>query len=459
MFARAVELCQQGQRKSKVQIKAFDAASVAQALAYRSSNVKGWEQIVLNMPEDAEKTLHIGASRLQTHLHPDRTYVFVGGLGGLGQAIARFLVEKGARHLIFFSRSAGAAAEKYSDYVKELEYQGCNVQAISGDVSAMDDVRRMIAVATHPIAGVLHAAMVLQDVNFTDMTYEQWQTCVLPKVRGAWNLHNALKLSTKPLDFFFLFSSVSGLGGPVGQANYAAGNAFLDAFVQYRHSLGLPCSVLDIGMMRGIGILEKETYRLEAMRADSLHALHEQDLLDALEVMLDRSNADTEQQTSIFNGYTSRGQMAIGMRVGKTLATSLSPASWQRDPRTLLLHNGMPVILEPNHVEANVNSIKEFLQECNANPAVLETDKSAAYLAKEIAAALSAFRMREGEELDLDISMEAVGVDSLLSIELRKWFKQKLGVVYKIHEIRGAESVRALGTMTGRKILQRFQNH
>lgn len=410
-------------------------------------------------PDDVESSLQTTSSRLTTRLHPDRTYVFVGGLGGLGQAIARFLVEKGARHLIFFSRSAKGATEKYSDYIKELEHQGCNVQAISGDVSIIDDVRKMVAAATHPIGGVLHAAMVLQDINFTDMAYAQWQTCVLPKVRGTWNLHNVLRLGAQPVDFFFLFSSVSGLGGPVGQANYAAGNAFLDAFVQYRQSLGWPCSVLDIGMMRGIGILEKETYRLEAMRAESLHALHEQDLLDALELMLARSHPGPEQDSSLMDIYTSRGQMAIGMRVGNTQTTSLSPASWQRDPRTLLLHKIMPGLRGVNQREPGEASLKEFFNGCNANPSILKTDKSIMYLANEIVTALSKFRMREDEALDLDTSLDALGVDSLLSVELRRWFKQKLGVVLKMPEIRGATSAKSLARLIARKISERLETH
>ncbi|KAI8281403.1 Highly reducing polyketide synthase [Colletotrichum sp. SAR11_57] len=183
------------------------------------------------------------------------------------------------------------------------------------DVNDMDDVAKMVHSANRPIAGLLQAAMVLQDINITDMTFEQWQTAVDPKVQGTWNLHNALQQhQSEPLDFFFLFSSLSGLGGQIGQANYAAGNAFLDAFVQYRHSNGLACSVLDIGIMEDIGVLAREQNRLEALRATKQHCLHEQDLLDALELMIRRSQPVSEEEIHAIqnvNGFSSRVSVEI----------------------------------------------------------------------------------------------------------------------------------------------------
>ena len=137
-----------------------------------------------------------------------------------------------------------------------------------------------------------------QDSNFIDMESEVWRTAVLPKVQGTWNLHNALTKQEEPLDFFFLFSSVSGTAGQIGQANYAAGNTFMDAFVQYRHSLGLPASTLDIGIMEDVGFLAREKHLLDALKATSLHTLHEQDLLDSLELMIARSYPPHENDTA-----------------------------------------------------------------------------------------------------------------------------------------------------------------
>jgi hypothetical protein len=89
------------------------------------------------------------------------------------------------------------------------------------------------------------------------MTYEDWTLAVGPKVTGAWNLHNTSKQCD--LDFFVLFSSLSGATGNPGQANYAAANTFLDAFVQYRHQQGLPASAIDLGLMGEIGFVSKRS--------------------------------------------------------------------------------------------------------------------------------------------------------------------------------------------------------
>ena len=82
------------------------------------------------------------------------------------------------------------------------------------------------------------------------MNLQDWTAAVEPKVRGTWNLHEATKF--RPLDFMLLFSSLCGLVGQPGQANYAAANTFLDAFAQYRQSLGLPASVLDLGPVEDV---------------------------------------------------------------------------------------------------------------------------------------------------------------------------------------------------------------
>src|ERR1700722_10650329 len=71
---------------------------------------------------------------------------------------------------------------------------------------------------------------------------------------GSWNLHELLPLN---LDFFILLSSLAGIIGSVSQANYAAGNTYQDALVNYRHAKGLPAQSIDLGLMKGIGYVEE----------------------------------------------------------------------------------------------------------------------------------------------------------------------------------------------------------
>ncbi len=81
-------------------------------------------------------------------------------------------------------------------------------------------------------------SMVLSDRSFNSMTIEDWNAAVDPKVKGTWNLHHESVSAAADLDFFVLFSSISGIIGQPGQGNYASANTFLDAFAQYRMTLG-----------------------------------------------------------------------------------------------------------------------------------------------------------------------------------------------------------------------------
>ncbi|KAK2034990.1 beta-ketoacyl synthase domain-containing protein [Colletotrichum zoysiae] len=447
LLEQAFTLNKFGLNNPAPEVLTFEASDVALAFQQLQSD-KHVGRVVVRMPASSGE-LQALPSRLKISLRHDRTYIIVGGAGGLGQATGRFLVERGARDLVFFSRSAKAATESQPQYFAELEYLGCRVQAISGSVDNMADVIGMMDSVSSPIAGVLNAAMVLQDTNLADMTFDQWRAAVSPKVQGTWNLHYALQAQSEPLDFFFLFSSLSGLGGQIGQANYAAGNAFLDAFVQYRHSQGLACSVLDIGIMEDIGVLARETNRLEALRTVSQHRLHEQDFLDAMELMIQRSDSrlgiGIEQGKGLARGYTNPSQLAIGMRK----STSASRSGWERDPRTLFLTSAASTHGRDHDERKTGSSLREFLQSCASDPARLSSDEAKRFLAEEIGGALRGFMMRQDAEVELSSPLQT---DSLVTVELRNWFRQKMGVVFTVVELRSAESILALGGLTAARL-------
>jgi hypothetical protein len=465
VLIRIMELCDQGKLRPISPMKTFEAAKVEEAFRYMQ---KGQHigKIVVTIPQN-QQALEADPARREMVLRGDRTYVFAGGLGGLGQSIATYLAEKGARHLIFFSRSATNFADSNPEFFKELESLGCKAQVISGSINDMCDVQKVIASAANPIAGVLQAAMVLQDANFINMEFTAWQTAVLPKVLGTWNFHHALSKQEEPLDFFFLFSSVSGTAGQIGQANYAAGNTFMDAFVQYRHSLGLPASTLDIGIMEDVGFLARERHLLEALRATSLHFLHEQDLLDSLELMIaPRSHkipdndataaGEISEFARLTRGYVNPSQVVVGLRSKLPLLSPMNRTGWKKSPRLLVYRN----IEFQDHTDSGPTTdggLKEFLQTCGKTPGVLETEAAAGFLAHEIGATLFSFMMRGDEEVNVTVPLASVGVDSLVSIELRNWFRQKIGVPFTVVEIVGAASIADLGRMTAEKLAEKHK--
>ena len=135
-------------------------------------------------------------------------YLVTGGLGGFGCIVARWMVDRGARHLVLVGRS-GAGSEEAIRAVEDLRAAGAEVRVARADVtdsSAVDGVVAEIRAEMPPLRGVIHAAMVLKDRLLADLNEERMREVWAPKVHGAWNLHTATL--GQELDFFVLFSSL-----------------------------------------------------------------------------------------------------------------------------------------------------------------------------------------------------------------------------------------------------------
>ncbi|WP_159928422.1 MULTISPECIES: SDR family NAD(P)-dependent oxidoreductase, partial [Nocardia] len=185
---------------------------------------------------------HIGKNVLTvpTPLSPEGTVLITGGTGGLGALAARHLVtEYGVRRLILTSRR-GRDAPGAEELSAELVALGAHVDVVACDAADRASVDAVLAAIPpeYPLTGVIHLAGVLADALLENMTAERIEQVLRPKVDAAWNLHEA----TRHLDLsmFVLYSSIAGVIGNAGQANYAAANTFLDALAHHRHVTGLP---------------------------------------------------------------------------------------------------------------------------------------------------------------------------------------------------------------------------
>ncbi|WP_223278358.1 SDR family NAD(P)-dependent oxidoreductase [Nostoc sp. 'Peltigera membranacea cyanobiont' 232] len=185
-------------------------------------------------------------------LRSDRTYLITGGLGGLGLLIARFLVERGVKHLVLLGRSKVKPA--IANQIKQLEQTGARLTVVQADVSNVEQVTQVLAdieQSLPPLRGIIHAAGVLDDGVLLQQNWQRFDRVLAPKVQGAWNLHTLTQ--NQPLDFFVLFSSTASLLGNAGQGNHAAANAFLDALASYRRMQGLPSLSINWGAWAEVG--------------------------------------------------------------------------------------------------------------------------------------------------------------------------------------------------------------
>ncbi|WP_128885198.1 type I polyketide synthase [Mycobacterium tuberculosis] len=176
------------------------------------------------------------------------TVLITGGTGMAGSAVARHVVARhGVRNLVLVSRR-GPDAPGAAELVAELAAAGAQVQVVACDAADRAALAKVIAdiPVQHPLSGVIHTAGALDDAVVMSLTPDRVDVVLRSKVDAAWHLHEL----TRDLDVsaFVMFSSMAGLVGSSGQANYAAANSFLDALAAHRRAHGLPAISLGWGL-------------------------------------------------------------------------------------------------------------------------------------------------------------------------------------------------------------------
>ncbi|TGJ87024.1 hypothetical protein E0Z10_g1720 [Xylaria hypoxylon] len=381
-------------------------------------------KLVISRAEDPDFQVLVRRATRGIKLRSDVCYLIVGGLRGLCSTLAIYLAKSGAKHLAILSRSVHND-ERSQLAIARIRSLGCEVNMIRGDVTNVDDVRAAFKGTAVPIAGVIQGAMVLNDRPFSSMTIDEYHATLHCKVKGTWNLHEVSLEQDQALDFFTLLSSISGIYGSPGQANYAAANTFLDTFASFRRGLGLPACSIDLGAVSNVGYLSQRDDLKERYDDAVWDHITESVLREAL-----RLSIQQQEQTPI--NHQSASHMITGLRIPQPRDSPLS-----RDPR-------FSGLFSLNRTSESQEASHEGTKDLESIRAVIRSKAGAKVILDTTAQAMSKYFeriLRVTDSLDFARPLSAYGIDSLAAVEVRNFLKVELSVELTTLEIINATSL------------------
>ena len=253
------------------------------------------------------------------------------------------------------------------------------------------------------------------------MSYEQYNTVIESKVRGAWNFHNALKF--QPLDFFVAISSAAGAVGNRGQAAYSAANTFLNAFVQHRIKLGLPASSIDLTAVSDAGYLaENAEAAAEVSRNLGSDTICEAEVLALLGAAIDGRLAQSCSSHTI-----------TGMRI------TSPPPFWTNDAKFKRLRAAAEAA-SGDSSDSNNTSIS-FNAALKASGSLEEAQD---VVCKGLLSKLPSVLMLEAEDMDVSKSLSNYALDSLVAIEVRNYITREFEANLQVLELLSSGSIESL---------------
>ncbi len=318
------------------------------------------------------------------------TYLITGGAGGLGLIFARDIAEqtRGAT-LVLTGRSPSTEATRRA--IDDLEALGASAhyrQLDVGDRAAVLDQVRAIDAASGGLTGILHAAGILRDSFMARKTRDELRDVFLAKVSGTLNLDEASR--DLALDCFVCFSSTSGALGNVGQADYAAGNAFMDAFAQQR------AGKVAQGQRHGRTLsVNWPLWEAGGMQVDA------------------GTRQRMAEDTGLIPLRTASGRSAL----------------------TLALASGLPqVLVAEGDIRRFTSSLMVAGPAVAAIPSTAQPVHADGFREKAIryfVRLLSTTLKRPANSIDARVAMEAYGIDSILVMDLTRALEQVFGTLSK----------------------------
>jgi acyl transferase domain-containing protein/acyl carrier protein len=376
-------------------------------------SVAGNETIVEPLPESHKLRFQDNA-----------TYLITGGLGGFGLAAARWMADRGARHLVLAGRS-GASSEAARAAVEELKKDSIRVIVAKTDVSKAGEIAELLGEMRRsmpPLHGIIHAAMVLDDGVALQLDARRFQKVMAPKVGGAWHLH--LQTRDDPLDFFVCFSSVTSVIGNSGQANYAAANAVLDGLAHYRRAQRLPALTVNWGPIKDVGYVAQHPGLSDSLAYLGMKVLEVRPALDMMGRLLPTQRA----QVGVIEANWNQWAKSLG---------SLSPPA-----------RFCNLITQSGNDSDQIAEGKALREAISAAGSSERRQLMEAFLRKHAAKVLRT----STANLDASKPLHELGLDSLTAVELVNLIEGDLGLAVPTAKLMGGENLLSLAAMLAESI-------
>ncbi|MBB3206093.1 myxalamid-type polyketide synthase MxaB [Rhodopirellula rubra] len=404
----------------------FGPEAIVDAFRYMSQR-KNIGKVVVAYPDRQSKKTHEAAPATSVASHDsvdtlsfgNGTVLITGGLGAIGRQVAQYAVTQGATHLAILTRRS-------SDDVKEelasMQECGASVAVLQGDVSDRESLVaavRQLPSSYPAIRGVFHAAGVLRDGLMQTMELDQLDQAMSPKTHGAWNLHDVFD---DQLDFFVMFSSVAGTIGSPGQANYAAGNAFLDALANYRRGLGLPATSIAWGPWDAEGMAATPEVRRQ-LAERGMSPLQPSTAMHLLDLAI--QNRVTPFAVMDVNWNVMLGKMVGG---GSSLMSEFRSATASTE--------------KSNSGGARDEKLVARLMAASAEERLQQLQS---FVASELADVMGT----DEDAIEADQPLASLGLDSLMGMELRSKLESRLGIELPMSALFDDPSVVSLARVAG----------
>ncbi|KAI1207118.1 ketoacyl-synt-domain-containing protein [Annulohypoxylon truncatum] len=360
-------------------------------------------------------------------LNSDGTHIIIGGTGGLGRSMARWMVAHGARHIVLLSRTGGDA-NKLKELINETQGRA-NIIVKICDIANEESAYRLVrecAETLPPICGVVHAAMMLHDGLIEEMTHDSYVSATRAKVKGTWNVHNALESINARLDYFVLLSSAAGIIGSRGQAAYAAANTFLDGFASCRAAQGLPGVSLDLTAVADAGYIAEN-----AAREDEITKNFGGQIVSEAEVL---------GLLAVATSGNCGAQCLTGLKLVPSNTGTLP--YYADDPRFKHLKAEADAL-----IRAAGSDSGQAVSYRNAFRAAASNDEARQVAIQGVLQKLSEVLSVAREDVDAQRTTASYGLDSLTAIEVRNWITRELGATLEILELLTSTNVTDLADL------------